>query len=158
MDTDTAGPVCLHYDGATDTVCRSTDLVRVYLQGPRCPDHTPASLAGHPQPGATAYRLTRRAGTTSAMRGGTDANKARRGGYTSKQAAKRLSDANAARRARGEPAVARELVVGGAGPAVHPTAGVGEPLHGGLGDGEVPGGVPVLETDLVFGYWPDGDG
>jgi len=30
--------------------CRATEGVRWYLPGPRCPRHTPAALAGEPEP------------------------------------------------------------------------------------------------------------
>ncbi|MET8145668.1 hypothetical protein ABZU32_35655 [Sphaerisporangium sp. NPDC005288] len=33
----------------------STPGARLYLVGPRCPEHTPAALAGEAEPGAAAY-------------------------------------------------------------------------------------------------------
>jgi len=36
-------------------ICGSTDDVHPYLVGPRCPDHTPAAMAGRPEPNAASY-------------------------------------------------------------------------------------------------------
>ncbi|MDP9797447.1 hypothetical protein J2S43_005959 [Catenuloplanes nepalensis] len=41
---------CGHWDGATRTYCGWPSAVRTYLQGPRCLLHTPAALAGRPDP------------------------------------------------------------------------------------------------------------
>lgn len=47
-------PACGHeQDGA---VCGSRRRIRHYLIGPRCPQHTPAAIAGHTEPGRTATR------------------------------------------------------------------------------------------------------
>jgi hypothetical protein len=40
---------CGHYDGTTARHCGAED-VRHYLTGWRCPQHTPAAIAGHPEP------------------------------------------------------------------------------------------------------------
>lgn len=40
---------CSHWIGAEHRHCHSTDNVRPYLPGPRCPTHTPAALAGRPE-------------------------------------------------------------------------------------------------------------
>lgn len=37
---------CSHWIGAEQRHCESTDQVRPYLPGPRCPAHTPAAMAG----------------------------------------------------------------------------------------------------------------
>lgn len=42
-----SGRACSH--------CGSTDGVRLYTNGPRCPDCTPAALAGRKEPDADAY-------------------------------------------------------------------------------------------------------
>ncbi|MET9729642.1 hypothetical protein ABZZ79_02945 [Streptomyces sp. NPDC006458] len=42
---------CAHWIGADRRHCRSTDRVRLYLIGRRCPDHTPNALKGLPEPG-----------------------------------------------------------------------------------------------------------
>ena len=41
---------CGHWIGPQARYCLSPDRVRPYLTGPRCPAHTPAALAGHPEP------------------------------------------------------------------------------------------------------------
>lgn len=41
---------CEHWIGAESRYCGSTDQVRRYLTGMCCPEHTPARLAGHPEP------------------------------------------------------------------------------------------------------------
>lgn len=41
---------CAHWIGAAARPCGSTDQVRRYLPGYRCPQHTPAALAGRPEP------------------------------------------------------------------------------------------------------------
>jgi hypothetical protein len=43
-------PECRHWIGAERRHCRSVDSIRPYLTGPRCPLHTPAALAGRPEP------------------------------------------------------------------------------------------------------------
>ncbi|MFC7909030.1 hypothetical protein [Streptomyces nigra] len=49
-DRSERGPVeCTHWVGAEQRHCRSTDHVRLYLIGPRCPDHTPRALQGRPE-------------------------------------------------------------------------------------------------------------
>ncbi|MFI6814454.1 hypothetical protein ACIBG7_18730 [Nonomuraea sp. NPDC050328] len=42
------GP-CTHWYGATATRCGAVPA-RPYIQGPRCPAHTPSALAGRPEP------------------------------------------------------------------------------------------------------------
>ncbi|MGC5659826.1 hypothetical protein ACN261_05360 [Micromonospora sp. WMMD723] len=44
---------CSHWNGTAGRYCHQTDHVRPYLQGPRCPVHTPAALAGLPEPDST---------------------------------------------------------------------------------------------------------
>lgn len=82
-------PECGHWDGETSSYCGRSASIRLYLSGPRCPEHTPAALAGHAEPGQTAYGYTPRWGTTYAQMGAVDINKSRRGGYVSRQAALR---------------------------------------------------------------------
>lgn len=41
---------CTHWIGTERQHCRSTDHIRLYLPGPRCPDHTPNALRGRPEP------------------------------------------------------------------------------------------------------------
>ncbi|GAA1586875.1 bifunctional DNA primase/polymerase [Actinoplanes couchii] len=41
--------VCGHWIGGDSRYCLATDHVRRYLPGPRCPEHTPAALLGHPE-------------------------------------------------------------------------------------------------------------
>lgn len=43
------GRACQHYEQGTGRVCGATVDVRAYLAGPRCPQHTPARLAGRPE-------------------------------------------------------------------------------------------------------------
>ncbi len=53
---------CTHWIGAERHHCQSTDQVRRYLTGPRCPDHTPSALRGRsevpPGPGLPADAWT----------------------------------------------------------------------------------------------------
>lgn len=42
--------VCRHYLGAEGRHCLSALGARLYLPGPRCPEHTPAALQGKPEP------------------------------------------------------------------------------------------------------------
>ncbi|SCL67007.1 Bifunctional DNA primase/polymerase, N-terminal [Micromonospora peucetia] len=44
---------CGHWIGGARRYCHSPNGVRPYLQGPRCPDHTPAALAGRPEAPST---------------------------------------------------------------------------------------------------------
>lgn len=44
------GPECTHWIGAEQRHCRAVENVRLYLTGRRCPLHTPAALAGRPEP------------------------------------------------------------------------------------------------------------
>jgi len=44
------GPVCTHWIGPERRHCRTAVGVRAYRTGPRCPAHTPAALAGRPEP------------------------------------------------------------------------------------------------------------
>lgn len=41
---------CGHWIGAEGRYCHNTNNIRLYLPGPRCPRHTPAALAGQPEP------------------------------------------------------------------------------------------------------------
>jgi hypothetical protein len=43
-------PECGHWDGTARQTCRTTDSVRLYATGHRCPRHAPAALAGSPEP------------------------------------------------------------------------------------------------------------
>ncbi|GAA4706268.1 hypothetical protein [Streptomyces youssoufiensis] len=46
-----SGPArCTHWDGAAGRHCGARASVRPYLTGFRCPAHTPAALAGRPEP------------------------------------------------------------------------------------------------------------
>lgn len=47
---NTAAPRCGHWVGAENRHCRTTEQVRHYQTGHRCPHHTPAQLAGRPEP------------------------------------------------------------------------------------------------------------
>ena len=49
---------CDHWAGAE--FC-GADEARLYLPGMRCPTHTPAAMAGHPEPGRTATNLPKMA-------------------------------------------------------------------------------------------------
>ncbi|MEU5130008.1 hypothetical protein [Streptomyces mobaraensis] len=42
--------ICGHWIGDARRHCRAVDGVRRYLTGYRCPAHTPAALAGRPEP------------------------------------------------------------------------------------------------------------
>jgi hypothetical protein len=44
------GRECTHWIGTKHRHCRAAGDVRRYLTGPRCPAHTPAALAGQPEP------------------------------------------------------------------------------------------------------------
>jgi hypothetical protein len=50
MSTERLAPECQHWIGAESRHCRSGEGVRNYLSGLRCPLHTPAALAGMPEP------------------------------------------------------------------------------------------------------------
>lgn len=58
---------CEHFDSSTG-YCESTEGVKVYLPGPRCPAHTPAAAAGRsdhrPDPETTLDVLRAKAGQT----------------------------------------------------------------------------------------------
>ncbi|MGE7437535.1 hypothetical protein [Kitasatospora sp. NPDC001175] len=41
---------CTHYIGAERRHCHNEQGVRAYLPGTRCPLHTPAAVAGRPEP------------------------------------------------------------------------------------------------------------
>lgn len=41
---------CRHWHGDQHRYCHTTTSVRRYLTGLRCPDHTPAAIAGRPEP------------------------------------------------------------------------------------------------------------
>lgn len=43
-------PECGHWIGADRRYCRAKDDVHPYLIGLRCPAHTPAAMAGRPEP------------------------------------------------------------------------------------------------------------
>jgi hypothetical protein len=43
---------CGHWSGATRSYCGSELGIRAYKPGPRCPLHTPAAVAGRPEPPA----------------------------------------------------------------------------------------------------------
>ena len=49
---------CDHWDG---TRFCGADEARAYLPGMRCPAHTPAAMAGRPEPGRTATSLPKMA-------------------------------------------------------------------------------------------------
>lgn len=48
----TAGPArrCEHWHGDHATYCGATGSVRRFLTGHKCPAHTPAAIAGRPEP------------------------------------------------------------------------------------------------------------
>lgn len=46
----TAAATCRHWIGDAGRYCDTTDRVRLYLPGPRCPEHTPAAIAGRAEP------------------------------------------------------------------------------------------------------------
>lgn len=48
--TDTARPPCRHWIGPEHRRCLTVEDVDQYLTGWRCPDHTPARIAGRPEP------------------------------------------------------------------------------------------------------------
>ena len=50
---------CTHWDGAAAKRCGITPA-RLYIQGLRCSEHTPAALAGELEPGLGAYCPPRR--------------------------------------------------------------------------------------------------
>ena len=81
--------------------CRATDT-REYIPGPRCPAHTPAALAGRPEPPQTdASWIAKSRQTLPSAQGGTDINKERPGGYTSRQKAQRIAATRDALRSQG---------------------------------------------------------
>lgn len=43
-------PACQHWIGVQSRYCRARRGLRPYIQGVRCPLHTPAALAGWPEP------------------------------------------------------------------------------------------------------------
>ncbi|MFJ8027423.1 hypothetical protein [Streptomyces sp. NPDC096311] len=43
-------PDCKHWIGAEQRHCREGKGVRLYIQGHRCPAHTPSALQGKPEP------------------------------------------------------------------------------------------------------------
>ncbi|GAA3617338.1 hypothetical protein ACG5V6_15000 [Streptomyces chitinivorans] len=43
-------PKCAHWIGSESRYCNADKGVRRYVPGHRCPDHTPAALAGRPEP------------------------------------------------------------------------------------------------------------
>ncbi len=46
---------CRHWIGGEHRYCLAADQLRPYLPGPRCPAHTPAALAGQPDPPSIPY-------------------------------------------------------------------------------------------------------
>jgi len=48
--TEQTTPACSHWDGSARQTCRTVDDVRLYATGLRCPQHTPAALAGRTEP------------------------------------------------------------------------------------------------------------
>lgn len=50
------GPVCGHWLGEAGRWCGSAEQVRPFIGGPRCRAHTPAALAGRPEPDELAAR------------------------------------------------------------------------------------------------------
>ncbi|MEV4096940.1 hypothetical protein [Streptosporangium saharense] len=51
----TRGRACRYWIPADARRCGATGGVRAYLVGLRCPAHTPAALAGQPEPGVDAH-------------------------------------------------------------------------------------------------------
>lgn len=74
---------------------------RRYLNGPACPDHTPAKLAGRNEPphGDGSW-IARSHPTPTWAKGGTDINKERPGGYVSRQRAIKIAAERDATRER----------------------------------------------------------
>jgi hypothetical protein len=71
--------------------CESTNT-RAYLTGRRCPDHTPAKAAGRAEPiEHDASWIGRSWQTPVGALGGSDINKTRTGGYTSRQKAVKIA-------------------------------------------------------------------
>jgi hypothetical protein len=71
--------------------CERTDT-RAYLTGRRCPDHTPAKAAGRQEPVEhDASWIGRSWQTPVGALGGSDINKTRSGGYTSRQKAVKIA-------------------------------------------------------------------
>lgn len=65
IDLAFTGRACSHW--AHGDFCRSTDRVRAFGSGPRCGRHTPAALAGEPEPDELLARAQRiRAGLIGA--------------------------------------------------------------------------------------------
>ena len=53
--TEDGGRACAHWRGSEARQCGTTQGVRHYVTGDRCTAHSPAALAGHPEPGQGAY-------------------------------------------------------------------------------------------------------
>ncbi|WP_432010143.1 hypothetical protein [Streptomyces cucumeris] len=51
-------PECGHWDGPAARYCHTRDDVHRYVIGWRCPAHTPAAVAGRPEPGLPAAAWT----------------------------------------------------------------------------------------------------
>ncbi|MER7213156.1 hypothetical protein ABT340_39350 [Streptosporangium sp. NPDC000239] len=51
----TRGRACRYWIAREARRCGTTSGVRPYIAGPRCPRHTPAALAGQPEPGNTLH-------------------------------------------------------------------------------------------------------
>jgi hypothetical protein len=50
VSAETTKPECRHWIGAERRYCRAVEDVRQYVIGERCPLHTPAAVAGCPEP------------------------------------------------------------------------------------------------------------
>jgi hypothetical protein len=60
MTSARAGPPrCLHWRGDQRSYCHNLAGVRLYLIGPRCPQHTPATVTGRSEPRSTALTARR---------------------------------------------------------------------------------------------------
>lgn len=72
--------------------CDSTDTAP-YLGGPACPQHTPAAMYGRPEPtgGDRGNWIASSPLTGIWVKGATDINKERPGGYMSKQRAQKIA-------------------------------------------------------------------
>lgn len=87
----------------TCTVPRCEGTGRRYLQGERCPQHTPAAEAGRPEPpvSLSGEWVTRSRQTLPSAKGGSDLNKERPGGYMSRQRAEKIAATRDALREQG---------------------------------------------------------
>lgn len=82
--------------------CPSTDTKR-YLNAFACSEHTPAKMAGHPEPPISdptrTEKAMRKLATPKWAKGGTDLNKERPGGYVSRQRAEKIASGQTPRQA-----------------------------------------------------------